>query len=388
MELTGPRAADPRNPLAARRPPLAWARELVTSVVDAAMHASGGSRWIILEGGVAYHGTDENGQGLWDGVGGFLDPTDAQALDNFRPSQLEGTGNKLQTLDLRLVDQLAAGDPRTIGAVDEARWHHSVRVQNNPAQRVALHVRAFEQALPIARGARWNDATQLYFQGFWAWDRFDGALQSAALSTRFWISLHDPQTAEQLITWADDEGVHLDRFVGAADQAHAALGRFQGDARITRRGVKQVSTWSKDPTLARLRLAKLASRFDILLARTVRQRNAIIHGVQTDPDVVASVDRFVARLAYYITAGALRSATVGEDLADGLERSRAQSNRMLWRLEQRTPLSKVWDDADIDEDAGPSGGEGHRTEDDGGGANDPDYADDAQGDPGPGVADD
>jgi hypothetical protein len=353
VELTGPRATGPRNPLTARRPPIPWARELVLSVVEAATYGTGGSRWVLLDGGIAYHGTDDKGQAMWDGTGGFQDPSDVQAISNFKPAQLEGTGEQLETLDLRLADRLADGDQRTLDAIGEARWHRSVRGQTEPAQRVALHVRAFEQALPIAAGEHWNDTAQHYFRELWAWDRFDTALSSAAFWSKFWIELRPDQDLGHLITWtwrtaAHETGVHLDRFVAAAEDIHAALGRFDGDARLTRRAVKHVCTWGRNPALARRRLEELGRRFDTLMRRTLRQRNAIIHGVHTDADVVASVDRFVARLADYIIVSSLRSAAVGEDLSDALQRARTQTIRILWRLEHGTPLRGVWDDADQD----------------------------------------
>lgn len=362
VELAGPRAGGSRNPLAARRAPIPWARELVLSVVEAATYATGGSRWVLLEGGVAYHGIDDDGQAMWDGTGGFRDPSDVQAISNFKPAQLEGTGEQLETLDPRLADRLADGDQRTLDAIGEARWHRSVRAQPDPAQRVALHVRAFEQALPIAAGERWNDAAQHYFRALWAWDRFDTALWSAAFWAKFWIELRPDQNLGHVITWTGptpdhESGVHLDRFVAAAEDVYSALGRFDGDARLTRRAVKHVCTWGRNSALARKRLEELGRRFDTLMKRTLRQRNAIIHGVQTDPDVVASVDRFVGRLADYIIVSSLRSAALDEDLSDALQRARTQTIRMLWRLENGTPLHRVWDDADQEPSGDAPGGD-------------------------------
>ena len=341
VELAGPRAQNQGNQAAASRPPLDWARDLVTSVVEVATHAGGGSRWVLLEGGIVYHGTDHNGNGLWEGIGGFPDPADQQALAGFRPPPLEDTADRLDDLDPRLAEKLAAGEPRTLGAVSEARWHHSVRRQHDPAQRVALHVRAFEQALPIGRGEHWDEIAKVYFREFWAWDRFYTAIDAAASWSTFWIDLHDPASAPQIITWIEDGWVYPGRFLDAADDVYAALRRIEGDACVTRLAVAQVRRWAKHPAQAASYLDKLSTRFDILLARTQRQRNAIIHGVQTDPDVVASVDRFVSRLADYITVGALHSAAVGEDLAGALERSRAGIRRRIWQLERGVMLSRI-----------------------------------------------
>lgn len=352
VELAGPRALNDGDPAAAGRSPLDWARDLVTSVVEVATHASGGSRWVLLEGGIVCHGIDPDGNTIFEGMGGFPDPAHQQALADFRPAPLEDTADRLQGLDPRLAENIAAGEPRTVAAVHEARWHHSVRRQNDPAQRVALHVRAFEQALPVGRGEHWDAIAKFYFREFWAWDRLHLAIDAAQSSSRFWIELHDHASVSQIITWIIDGWVYLGRFLDATVVVGDALRRIPGDARVTRRAVAEVGRWAKDPVQAASHLNKLCGQFDILLARAQRQRNAIIHGVQTDPDVVASVDRFVSRLADYITVGALHSAAVGEDLTDALERSRIETRRRIWQLKHGISLTEILTPDGTEEAAG------------------------------------
>jgi ActR/RegA family two-component response regulator len=86
----------------------------------------------------------------------------------------------------------------------------------------------------------------------------------------------------------------------------------------------------------------LAQRFDLLLNRALRQRNAVVHGVQTVADVVMSVDAFVARLAGYVVAEAVHGAGAGEDLVEALERARDRSRRILFRLaHEESPVDRV-----------------------------------------------
>ena len=55
----------------------------------------------------------------------------------------------------------------------EVRWLEAARQQPDPAQRIVLHVRAFERALPTPGSERWNDAVKRYFREHWAIDRFE-----------------------------------------------------------------------------------------------------------------------------------------------------------------------------------------------------------------------
>lgn len=57
------------------------------------------------------------------------------------------------------------------------------------------------------------------------------------------------------------------------------------------------------------------------------------------PEVVESVDPFVARIAAFVVAQAIESAGQGEELVEALERGRVRSRRMLWRLDEGEGLT-------------------------------------------------
>jgi hypothetical protein len=71
-------------------------------------------------------------------------------------------------------------------------------------------------------------------------------------------------------------------------------------------------------------LTQLEYRFDRLIARSERQRNALIHGTSPTYPVLASVDRFVRELNAFTAQVTLRAAETGETPLERLE---------IWRIE-------------------------------------------------------
>jgi hypothetical protein len=346
VELTGPRAAGARSPWADGRPPGPWARELVSAIVEAATFRMGGSNWKLLSGTLIYAGqiSDTSGTfGNWGGSFGFTDPAVYEANRRFVAPLREGTGEALESLETRFAELLAENDSTANDAVAEVRWYEATRWQNDPAQRVVLHVRAFERSLPRAGGERWHDAVKRYFREFWALDSFDNELFELAHASELIIRRHAFDQLDRLEHWLVRDGerftIALGTFLRAAASIVALVPR---EYRLERRALRQVVKFAADPRATRARVELLEHRFDILLARALRQRNAVVHGLKTVDDVVASVDGFVARVAAYVVAQAVYGAGVGEDLVEALERGRERSRRVLWRLsEGHAPVDRV-----------------------------------------------
>ena len=80
-------------------------------------------------------------------------------------------------------------------------------------------------------------------------------------------------------------------------------------------------------------LGRFERRFDIVLARAARQRNAAVHGSVTVPAVIANVLRFSSSLGHRLVHEALAAAAAGEPLLARLERER------LIARERRAALS-------------------------------------------------
>lgn len=94
---------------------------------------------------------------------------------------------------------------------------------------------------------------------------------------------------------------------------------------------------------ARRRLGELRDRFETLLARTERQRNALTHGTGTTTAVLNHVDQFATILARYSAQEAMRQAETGKEPLVELERHRIRALEQDARLEVgHAPLDVFW----------------------------------------------
>jgi hypothetical protein len=102
--------------------------------------------------------------------------------------------------------------------------------------------------------------------------------------------------------------------------------------RQQRRRLKAAAAWAAEPARALQRMQQLEGRFDILLKRALRQRNAAIHGVDTVLPVIASVDGFITQLAARIIGQTIASAPKRQQPAEALEVARIRAHDILARL--------------------------------------------------------
>lgn len=339
VELHGDRAAGMRNPWAHNQPPFEWARDHAEALVQASTFGHGGSTWRLLQGGALHH--DHGG---WSGSYPIHDPERFSPERNVRDNLRDGTGEALEETPASFADRLAEGQVDARAATREVRWHVAVERQDDPAQRVALFVRGFELALPIIGDERWHGAVKRYFRDFWAFRGLADEVMKLA---------HDAETAfnwtgtshllDDVPRFIEHDGqrftVHLRPFV---DAAPSLLERFPSTHHDVRRRLRSLVRWSSDARCALRELDLRRQQFDTLLKRAARQRNAVVHGVETVPAVVATAEPFVRRLAATVVATAVEQASVGEHMHDVLERGRIVEARRMWRLEHESdPVSVI-----------------------------------------------
>ena len=348
VELLGPRAEPNRTPGAQGRSAEVWAKELVTAVVEAGTFRIGGSSWRLLDGISIYHGKITDGDetsGNWSGTLSFADPRLYEEIKRFTNPLIEGTGEALEELSPDFAALVAEGDSAAKLAVEEVRWYEATRDQPDPAQRLVLQVRAFERALPVSDGSfHWNEAVSRYLRAFWAVDEFNNELfQLANVVNRILIQA-EVERPPAMEDWLIEEGrgnfsVFLGTFLREAHDIHPLVPKVR---QIERRGVKAAARWQRDTKEARRRIDQWGQRFSRLLRRALRQRNATVHGTQTVPEVVATVDGFVSRIAAIVVAHAVEAITKRSTTVALLEMGRIESERIVWSLKHgEGPSSKV-----------------------------------------------
>jgi hypothetical protein len=341
VELTGPRAQGRRNPWTHGRTPAEWARELVLGVVDSATFPRGGSSWRLLDGHAVYHGTSgdagsEADPGRWTYSGWFADPRDTARWSDERIVPLrEGTDMALQDLPDGFAEALAEANPAAEDALAEVRWYRAARQQDDRAQRIMLHVRAFERSLPLQGDDRWNDAVRHYFRSHWAIDQFSIHAAGLAAICKQLVDDLDPAHRPSERFFFSQKRDHFIINCGALlDATSVIASRVPSDRPLWRQQIRTLARWADHPGKAKEHLQQLEHEFDILLKRALRQRNAVVHGIKPVPAVVATIDRFLARLSAYVVNDALQRVGTGEDLGVRFERHRTIAQRRIWRLDE------------------------------------------------------
>lgn len=236
-------------------------------------------------------------------------------------------------------------------AVQEVSWFESAEEQSDAGQRLVLRVRAFERGLPTTASWHWNEAVKYYGRESWALEELNNHLFYLGYDTHRELRFQqaDLSGIEEWMTH-DDDGftIMLGAFLRVIQQVLPLLGTNDRTV-LLRRRLREVAGWENDPAAVFSHLERLAQHFDILLARALRQRNGIVHGLDGHEEVVLSVDDFVSRLAASYVGQAVYGAATDEDLVKALANSRDDSRRAFHRLENGCrPVSRILYRRDFD----------------------------------------
>lgn len=320
------------------------ARELVLDIVRVALPDSS---WQLMDGTATYL----HGRG-W-GFGHFDDPEKFERAKRQPPSRFEPTSHELAYVDERLVQALAREDHAALDAIGYVRWNQAVDAIPDLAQRIALSIRLLERALPRDaedQDGSWRGAARRYLQDNWC--------------------------ERQLLLWLEDAtlsmlSVHPGRFAGSGSESgkdYMALNEeltpsagelafyFYGDVAL-RRLPELASTLPEGSMQRRLLdevarrsytgedttewLKSFARRFERLLARITRQRNAILHGATTVPAVLASIEPFVRQITGRVVAEQVHAAATGTSAVSNMEIARYGALERLARLRHGEPAHGV-----------------------------------------------
>ncbi|HEY7934884.1 MAG TPA: hypothetical protein VID48_13780 [Solirubrobacteraceae bacterium] len=255
----------------------------------------------------------------------------------------EPTGHYLAQLNPEIVQGLTARLPEVEDAAADVRWAESVRGVADGAQRAALAVRLLERRLPeaVGRQAGWGKKGSWAARSRW-WLREDWAnlqlfndLRDAAFEGVYGI-----ERALNQELFLHYETLMLPRTEGLGFEYRPkaimrGLRELQGHLRTDRmanRIVGWTATQLADGRAAAGRIDEHRAGFDVLLRRANRVRNAVLHGNDTVPAVVASVEPFLQRLAQAIIGAQLRGLETPDGIRTELNNLRDRHIAELDRL--------------------------------------------------------
>lgn len=257
-------------------------------------------------------------------------------------ARLESTGHGLARLDAAFVGRVAEHEPAIVDATADLRWHASTQDVAEPAQRLALTIRLLERRLPSPDSpdpewAGWGGDARWWLRGWWVHDALVRELVDAAhaglaglpdrgatypkLSNRF---------REKMLPWARDGGFYIRPAEILAELPrlleYLEVGRMNW--RVVASAVERTKT-SEDLLVW---LEELGNLFDVLIRRAARARNAVLHGNDTVPEMIASVEPFTNRLARMVIDAELRALREAMDLPSVLRQDREVVEAKIARL--------------------------------------------------------
>lgn len=291
------------------------AAEILRSLVEV---ANDNSDWRIQDGAA----------GCWIGQSWFgsilhYEPPTADH-GRFGHPVFEPTGKSLAAFEPAFVERLAVGDEVAQEAIEDARWVIAVSRAPTAAQRVALGTRAVERVLSVARAENenWKDVSRRYLLAPWTKLQIDRWIQAAAVNARMGVAKTHGRGSE-IFGWVDhrvypraegEPGISYQSAVGIADlesyfgPLDALIARGLTEHRSSALALRVLN----QPKVAQGFLKEIESRFEVLLARLARSRNAIIHGQRPSAATLGTIDGFVRDLGRLVAADMMRSAETGE----------------------------------------------------------------------------
>jgi hypothetical protein len=295
-----------------------WAIELVETTI---YHAHVGSSWRRLNGTSIYR----EGHGWSGALAGFVDPVQTEARLRQGRRQWEPTGRALSGVAPSLLTAFANREPEAVRAGDEIRWYRNVLQLQDAALRVAFSARALERLLPVSEGFDWVEAAKRYLRADWILNQlWNELLEAALLATHSRLDAGpDPDPAfrpefKAAVLPPADGGAYLPRL-------HEAPARLDGLAALwpgfssERAFVRDVAARTADGAALAKWIGELKRDFDTLSLRAARQRNAVVHGTPTVPQVVDSVDPFSQQLGRIAVGSSVQAVLKRTDLLELLD---------------------------------------------------------------------
>jgi hypothetical protein len=325
------------------------ARDLARTLVLLPDEQSG---WQLMDGAAIFAGT-------WLG-GERIEPVHHR--EQFERDRLQDrverdiTAESLLRVDGAFLDRVAQRHPLVDQAAADLQWWDSLDAIPDTAQRTALAVRLLERRLPISEASNlpmkvrrmWSERASWWLRDTWAYQQLVSEMQDAVFETisqleHPWHPAHDrlAELRDRVIP-SQPKGrylLHLDR----AARHMAELGDTLEPYEMARRIVLATAAHLKDGPAASARLAEYRRRFDLLLARANRTRNATLHGGEIAGPVADSVAPFATWMAGVVVTEELEALRHEGSLAESLQRLRQLRQKQLARLnDDQQPIDVLW----------------------------------------------
>ena len=192
-------------------------------------------------------------------------------------------------------------------------------------------VRALERALPTDRDnadiRAWPKSAQRYLKDVWSTEQLGDWLVDTTLAAVEMIRADERADGAAEVSGIEDQllvhgsrtmTICHDKLLEHVTELADTLTEGTMGQRLVREAARRTASGPNTVTW----LDDFGRRFDRLIARAERQRNAAVHGATTIPAVLETVEPLMARLSGRIVGEKLEAAATGVPALDAMEDAR------------------------------------------------------------------
>jgi hypothetical protein len=314
-------------------------------VEDMIRTAKPGTEWQIMSGSFTFVRGDSSS--YWSGRSHETRKEMPQPQYHFEAE----TAERLAALDPAVIERLFAGEPTLHSAVGDIDWLERVMEIGDQSQRVALGLRLIERLLPRTREQHWNLALKRYVRDVWCQRRIQDFVIDTGYNAAWVIDFQPPNVVTQnpydprRYSLHGEDGHDFGEHLRVMEALPNLVDLVPPDP-LQSRTVHELAERMASAGSVLAWKAELAASFDRLTARAGRQRNAILHGADTNEQVVGSLEQFLGGIQSYLSQQALLAANRGVPLSTQLEARRMSARRSWQALEEgQLPVAALFNSA-------------------------------------------
>lgn len=260
----------------------------------------------------------------------------------------EPTGRFLADLDPDLVAGLVARLPHVEELASDVKWAESMRRLPDDAQRAALSIRLLERRLPKVPedqpgwGSQdgWISRARWWLRDGYANGQLFADLRDAAFEGVYGIEAKSGTNRELFMRYRalmlpPKGDLAFEYRPKAIMEGLSDLAEHLPEGGMETRIVSSAAAWFSDGSAAAERLKEHHQRFDVLLRRATRIRNAVLHGNNTVPAVVESLQSVLEELTGAVVGAEFNAIESTQEIRDVLDHRRELRRAELAALHER-----------------------------------------------------